>query len=65
MKMGELSLYLNYKSNLEYIAKNYKEGVFLILESDVMIGKNINMFNKFLTDIKRKGFNFFRFWKKT
>jgi hypothetical protein len=54
MKKTELSLFLNYKANLEYIAKNYKEGAFLIFESDVMIGKNISMFDEFLTDIKDK-----------
>ena len=40
MKKAELSLFLNYKANLEYIVKNYKEGIFLILESDAMIGKD-------------------------
>lgn len=54
MKKGELSLFLNYKANLEYIVKNYKEGMFLIFESDIMLGKDINNFNNFLKDIKDK-----------
>ena len=54
MKYSELSLYLNYKANLEYIVKNYKEGLFLVFESDVMIGKDIKVFNEFLTSIKDK-----------
>jgi len=54
MKYPELSLFLNYKANLEYIVKNYKEGVFLVFESDVMLGKDIKMFNEFLNTIKDK-----------
>ena len=54
MKKGELSLFLNYKANLEYIVKNYKEGLFLIFESDIMLGKDINKFNNFLNEIKYK-----------
>lgn len=54
MKYGELSLFLNYKANLEYIVKNYKEGLFLVLESDVMLGKDIKRFNEFLNTIKDK-----------
>ena len=54
MKFGELSLFLNYKAILEYIVKNYKEGIFLVLESDVMLGKDIELFNDFLVSIKDK-----------
>jgi hypothetical protein len=54
MKNGELSLFLNYKANLEYIVKNYKDGMFLIFESDVMLGCDISIFNNFLTNIKDK-----------
>tara|TARA_B110000967_G_scaffold50842_1_gene51925 strand:+ start:197 stop:1825 length:1629 start_codon:yes stop_codon:yes gene_type:complete len=54
MKRGELSLFLNYKANLEYIVKNYKEGLFLVFESDVMLGKDNNKFNEFLNEIKDK-----------
>jgi len=54
MKKGELSLFLNYKENLEYIVKNYKEGNFLIFESDILLGKDIELFNEFLDEIKDK-----------
>jgi hypothetical protein len=54
MKLGELSLFLNYKANLEYIAKNYKDGIFLVFESDILLGKDINNLNEFLTSIKDK-----------
>ncbi len=54
MKPGELSLFLNYKANLEYIVKNYQEGIFLIFESDVMLGRDISVFNDFLVNIKDK-----------
>jgi len=57
MKLGELSLFLNYKANLEYIVKNYKDGVFLIFESDVMLGKDIQKFNNFLETIKDKNWD--------
>ena len=51
MKNGELSLFLNYKANLEYIVKNFKEGTFLIFESDAMIGNDITQFNSFMDEI--------------
>lgn len=54
MRPGELSLFLNYKANLEYIAKNYKDGIFLVFESDIILGKDINNLNEFLTSIKDK-----------
>jgi len=54
MKQGELSLFLNYKAILEDIEKNYKDGNFLILESDVLCGKDINMFDEFISKIKDK-----------
>lgn len=57
MKDGELSLFLNYKANLEYIVKNYKDGAFLIFESDVMLGKDIQKFNNFLDTIKDKNWD--------
>jgi len=57
MKLGELSLFLNYKANLEYIVKNYKDGMFLIFESDVMLGKDIQKFNNFLDTIKDKNWD--------
>jgi hypothetical protein len=57
IKKSELSLFLNYKANLEYIVKNYKDGMFLIFESDVMLGSDIKMFNEFLYDIKDKNWD--------
>ena len=57
LRKGELSLFLNYKANLEYIVKNYKDGIFLIFESDVCINKDIKNFNKFLNSIKDKNWD--------
>lgn len=54
---GELSLFLNYKAVLEDIEKNYKDGLFLIFESDALISKEINKFNRFLDFIKDKEFD--------
>jgi len=54
MKKGELSLFFNYKAVLEYIVKNYKDGLFLIFESDILIGKHINELNDFIDSIKDK-----------
>jgi len=54
---GELSLFLNYKAVLEDIEKNYKDGLFLIFESDAMISKEIHNFNQFLDFIHNKEFD--------
>jgi len=54
MKKSELSLFLNYKAVLEDIEKNYNDGTFLIFESDVMIGRNINQLPNFLDYIEKK-----------
>lgn len=54
MKKGELSLFLNYKEVLEYIVKNYKDGIFLIFESDAMLSKDVSQFNDFMDEIKEK-----------
>lgn len=54
---GELSLFLNYKAVLEDIEKNFKDGLFLIFESDALISKEINKFNRFLDFIKDKEFD--------
>lgn len=54
LKKSELSLFLNYKANLEHIVKNYKDGLFLIFESDAMLGKDIEKLNDFLNNIKNK-----------
>lgn len=48
MKKSELSLILNYKAILEHIVKNYKGGMFLILESDVFMTKNMNNFSHYI-----------------
>ena len=57
MTYGELSLILNYKAVLEDIEKKYKDGLFLIFESDVMISHDYNKFNKFMDFIKDKDFD--------
>tara|TARA_B110000261_G_C13061705_1_gene348463 strand:+ start:67 stop:1749 length:1683 start_codon:yes stop_codon:yes gene_type:complete len=46
-KKAELSLVLNYRETLKYIEKNYKDGMFCILESDVYPLENINNINDF------------------
>lgn len=57
LSYGELSLFLNYKAVLEDIEKNYKDGLFLIFESDAMISTEINKLNSFLDFIKDKEFD--------
>lgn len=57
MSYGELSLFLNYRAVLEDIEKNYKDGMFLIFESDVIEGKEISRLNEFLDFIKDKEFD--------
>lgn len=37
MKKAEISLFLNYKAILESIERNYKDGMFLIFESDIFL----------------------------
>ena len=37
MKKAEISLFLNYKAVLESIERNYKDGMFLIFESDIFL----------------------------
>ena len=54
MKKGELSLFLNYIEVLEYIVRNYKDGNFLVFESDVMLSKDISRFTDFMNKIKDK-----------
>lgn len=55
MKRAEISLFLNYKAVLEEINKNYSDGIFLILESDVVIiNENLADFNKFLLEMNNK-----------
>lgn len=57
MKLAELSLFLNYRAVLEHIEKNYKDGLFLIFESDVMISKEHKKFNRFMEFIHNKDFD--------
>ena len=57
MTLGELSLFLNYREVLENIEKNYKDGLFLIFESDVIESTDISKFNNFLDSIKNKEFD--------
>ena len=52
MKKSELSLILNYKAILEHIVKNYKTGIFLILESDVFMTKNMAHFSDYIDYVK-------------
>ena len=54
MKKSEMSLILNYKSVLEYILNNYKDGIFLIFESDVYIKNNdlIHELNIMIKELK-------------
>jgi len=47
MKKSEVSLCLNYKAVLEDIEKNYKDGMFIIFESDIFI-LDISLFDDFL-----------------
>ena len=54
MKKGELSLFLNYKAVLEDIVKNYKDGIFLIFESDIFLGKDVYKLNDFIDNIKNE-----------
>ena len=54
MKRAEISLFLNYKAVLEEIVKNYSDGIFLILESDVVkIDENMEEFQEFLLEINK------------
>lgn len=57
LSYAELSLFLNYRAVLENIEKNYKDGLFLIFESDVLISKDIQKFNDFLNNIVEKDFD--------
>jgi len=57
MKKGELSLFLNYKAVLEDIVKNYKDGIFLIFESDIVIGKDNDKLNNFIENLKNENWD--------
>lgn len=59
IKKSELSLIINYKSILEDIIKNYKDGLFIIFESDIKLNKDINELNDFILFISNiKGWDF-------
>jgi hypothetical protein len=53
-RKSELSLTLNFRYILEDIVKNYKDGVFLLLESDVIPFHNINLLNTCFEKIEGK-----------
>ena len=53
LSKGSLSLILNYRE-IYVILKNYKDGNFLIFESDLLLGKDIDKFNDFLNEINNK-----------
>jgi len=48
-RKAEISLFYNHLSVLKDILKNYKDGYFLICESDVIPNENMNYFNGLLT----------------
>ena len=48
-RKAEISLFHNHLSVLKDILKNYKDGYFLICESDVIPNENMNYFNDLLT----------------
>jgi len=54
MKKSEVSLTLNFKAVLEDIEKNYKDGIFIIFESDVRPLENIEEINNFFNTIYEK-----------
>ena len=54
LRRSELSITLNYRSILQEIDKNYMDGLFLILESDVIFSENIQSISSFLQSVERK-----------
>jgi hypothetical protein len=55
MKKSEVSLYLNYKAVIKSIERNYKDGMFLIFESDVfLLEQKFSLFCSFLEYIYNK-----------
>ena len=54
LKKSELSITLNFKENYENIVKNFKDGIFLIFESDILTSKDINKLTDFIDEIKDK-----------
>ena len=51
---AEISLFYNHISTLKEIKKNYKDGYFLIFESDVIPNNNINNLNELLSVLDEK-----------
>lgn len=55
MKKAEISLFLNYHSVLSHISKNYSDGIFIILESDViLVNDRVGEMNSFINDMYTK-----------
>jgi hypothetical protein len=55
MKKSEVSLYLNYKAVMKSIERNYKDGMFLIFESDVfLVEQKFSLFCSFLEHLYNK-----------
>lgn len=57
LSKGSLSLILNYRENLRDIERNYKDGNFIIFESDLLLGKDFDKFNDFLNEINTKNWD--------
>ena len=51
MSRAELSVILNHRAVLRHISKNYDNGYFLIVESDVQFTENFNMFPEILKQL--------------
>lgn len=51
MSRAELSVILNHRAVLRHISKNYNDGYFLIVESDVQFTENFNMFPEILKQL--------------
>lgn len=51
MSRAELSVILNHRAVLRHISKNYNDGYFLVIESDVQFTKNFNMFPEILKQL--------------
>lgn len=54
MRKGEVSLILNFKEVFEYIEKTFRDGIFLILESDANVYEDFNNFNNCLNKLQNK-----------
>ena len=54
MKKAEISLFYNYKAILEDIVQNYKDGTFMIFESDAFDNENTSKLNELLEFVNSK-----------